>query len=102
MTSFLSTGGLRGAAHEAKNFQLRSFNMGLSKEAFLLTGGFSKQRIGEDIDLNYRLKEKNISTRYIADAFVYHKRRTSWFLLCIKTWFRANRWLRYLRQLTGS
>jgi len=78
MTSFLSTGGLRGAAHEAKNFQLRSFNMGLSKEAFLLTGGFSKQRIGEDIDLNYRLKDKNLSTRYIADAFVYHKRRTSW------------------------
>ena len=79
MTSFLSTGGLRGAAHETKNFQLRSFNMGISKEAFLLTGGFSKQRIGEDIDLNYRLKDKNLSTRYIADAFVYHKRRTSWF-----------------------
>jgi glycosyltransferase involved in cell wall biosynthesis len=79
MTSFLSTGGLRGAAHETKNFQLRSFNMGLSKEAFLLTGGFSKQRIGEDIDLNYRLKDKNLSRLYIADAFVYHKRRTSWF-----------------------
>ena len=78
MTSFLSTGGLRGSANEAKNFQLRSFNMGLSKEAFLLTGGFSKQRIGEDIDLNYRLKDKKFSTRYIADAFVYHKRRTSW------------------------
>ena len=78
MTSTLSTGGLRGAKHENKHFQLRSFNMGLSKRAFLLTGGFSKQRIGEDIELNFRLKAKNCSARYIPEAFVYHKRRSSW------------------------
>lgn len=79
MTSFLTTGGLRGNQKTAANFQLRSFNMGLSKKAFRLTGGFAKQRIGEDIDLNFRLKEKNLSTVYIDDAFVYHKRRNSWF-----------------------
>lgn len=78
MTSFLTTGGLRGNMKTAGNFQLRSFNMGLSKKAFQLTGGFAKQRIGEDIDLNFRLKEKNLSTVYIGDAFVYHKRRNSW------------------------
>lgn len=78
MTSFLTTGGLRGNQKTSANFQLRSFNMGLSKKAFQLTGGFAKQRIGEDIDLNFRLKDKNLSTVYIADAFVYHKRRNSW------------------------
>ena len=52
--------------------------MGLSKKAFLLTGGFAKQRIGEDIDLNFRLKEHHCTTRYIPEAFVFHKRRSSW------------------------
>lgn len=51
--------------------------MGLSKEAFALTGGFSKQRIGEDIDLNFKLLKHGCSTRLIPEAFVYHKRRTS-------------------------
>lgn len=78
MTSFLTTGGLRGSKKTSGNFQVRSFNMGLSKKAFQLTGGFAKQRIGEDIDLNFRLKAKKLSTVYIADAFVYHKRRNSW------------------------
>ena len=51
--------------------------MGISKKAFALTGGFSKQRIGEDIDLNFKLLKKGCSTRLIKEAFVYHKRRTS-------------------------
>jgi glycosyltransferase involved in cell wall biosynthesis len=78
MTSFLSTGGLRGSEGADQKFQLRSFNMGLSKKAFLLTGGFAKQRIGEDIDLNFRLKKHRCSARYMLEAFVYHKRRSSW------------------------
>ncbi|MDN3644355.1 glycosyltransferase [Lutimonas halocynthiae] len=77
MTSFLTTGGLRSEESPTKKFQLRSFNMGISKKAFALTGGFSKQRIGEDIDLNFKLLEKGCKTRLIKDAFVYHKRRTS-------------------------
>lgn len=78
MTSFLTTGGLRGSEKTADNFQLRSFNMGVSKKAFQLTGGFAKQRIGEDIDLNFRLREQQLSTVYIGGAYVYHKRRNSW------------------------
>jgi len=77
MTSFLTTGGLRSEESAKKKFQLRSFNMGISKKAFVLTGGFSKQRIGEDIDLNFKLLEKGCKTRLIKEAFVYHKRRTS-------------------------
>ena len=77
MTSLLSTGGLRGAENDKRKFQLRSFNMGLSAEAFKRTGGFAKQRIGEDIDLYFRLVDKGLKTRFFSDAFVYHKRRTS-------------------------
>ena len=78
MTSFLTTGGLRNKETPSKKFQLRSFNMGLSKKAFNLTGGFSKQRIGEDIDLNFKLIQKGCTTRLIPEAYVFHKRRTSW------------------------
>jgi len=78
MTSFLTTGGLRNKETPSEKFQLRSFNMGLSKKAFALTGGFSKQRIGEDIDLNFKLLNKECTTRLIPEAFVFHKRRTSW------------------------
>ena len=77
MTSMLTTGGLRNKETSSKKFQLRSFNMGLSKKAFGLTNGFSKQRIGEDIDLNFKLEKKNCTTRLIPEAFVWHKRRTS-------------------------
>lgn len=78
MTSLLSTGGLRSSESEKRKFQLRSFNMGISQRAFELTGGFGKQRIGEDIDLNFRLLEKNLSTQFLPEAFVYHKRRGTW------------------------
>ena len=77
MTSFLTTGGLRSEETSRKKFQLRSFNMGVSKKAFLVTGGFAKQRIGEDIDLNFKLIEKGCTTRLIKEAYVFHKRRTT-------------------------
>lgn len=77
MTSFLTTGGLRNSESSSQQFQLRSFNMGLSRKAYNLTGGFSKQRIGEDIDLNYKLIEKGCTKRLISAAFVFHKRRSS-------------------------
>ncbi len=76
MTSFLTTGGLRGGKKK-KRFQPRSFNMGLSKKAFIDSGGFSSRRIGEDIDLSFRLEKLNFSIQLIPEAFVYHKRRSS-------------------------
>lgn len=78
MTSLLSTGGLRGADKQKDDFQIRSFNMGLSARAFALTGGFSRQRIGEDIDLNFRLLNGGCSKTYFPEVFVYHKRRSTW------------------------
>jgi glycosyltransferase involved in cell wall biosynthesis len=76
MTSVLTTGGLRGHKKN-RQFQPRSFNMGLSKRAFEKTGGFAKQRIGEDIDLCFRLWQNSFETQFIEKAFVYHKRRSN-------------------------
>ena len=77
MTSFLTTGGIRGKKISFGKFQLRSFNLGLSKIAFEKTQGFSNMKTGEDIDLTFRLWESNFETQLIESAFVYHKRRTS-------------------------
>ncbi len=78
MTSVLTTGGVRGAAEHAGRFQPRSFNMGLSKEAFDRSGGFGDIHPGEDPDLAMRLWELGYETRLISEAFVYHKRRIDW------------------------
>ncbi|MFY9242123.1 MAG: glycosyltransferase [Polaribacter sp.] len=77
MTSFLTTGGIRGKKNGVGRFQLRSFNMGLSKKAFEVTQGFSAMKTGEDIDLTFRLWENSLETQLITQAFVYHKRRSS-------------------------
>lgn len=78
MTSFLTTGGIRGSEKSVINFEPRSFNMGISKEAFLKTGGFAKIHPGEDPDLSQRIKKAGFSTTFIPNAHVYHKRRISW------------------------
>jgi len=77
MTSFITTGGIRGNKHSINEFQPRSFNMGLSKEAFDATAGFGNIHPGEDPDLSIRLKKLGYKTKLIPDAFVYHKRRIS-------------------------
>ena len=77
MTSVLTTGGIRGKKQAVGKFQPRSFNLGLSKNAFEKTQGFSKMKNGEDIDLTFRLWENNCETQLIEKAFVYHKRRSS-------------------------
>ena len=78
MTSFLTTGGIRGGKKMVGKFQPRSFNMGLSKEAFEATGGFGAIHPGEDPDLALRLQKRGFKTRLFPDAFVYHKRRINW------------------------
>jgi len=77
MTSFLTTGGIRGSKNSVDKFQPRSFNFGISKLAYRITGGFSDMKIGEDIDLTFRLWENNFQTQFIENGYVYHKRRTS-------------------------
>jgi len=76
MTSFFTTGGIRGGKRKLDKFYPRSFNMGISKKAFEATGGFAAMRFGEDVDFSLRLIENGFSTRLFPKAFVYHKRRT--------------------------
>ena len=76
MTAFLTTGGIRGGAKKMDKFHPRSFNMGISKEAFERTGGYSSMRFGEDLDMSLRIASLGLKTGLIRDAFVYHKRRT--------------------------
>jgi len=78
MTSFLTTGGIRGKNKSVKEYEPRSFNMGISKKAFLATNGFGKIHPGEDPDLAIRIKNIGFKIGFIEKAFVYHKRRIDW------------------------
>ena len=77
MTSVLTTGGIRGKKQAVGKFQPRSFNFGLSQKAFAKTNGFSDLKIGEDIDLTFRLWQNGFETQLIETAYVYHKRRST-------------------------
>ena len=76
MTSFFTTGGIRGGKKKLDKFFPRSFNMGISKDVFEKTGGFDKIRFGEDIDFSIRILKNNFKTSLVPDAYVFHKRRT--------------------------
>ncbi|RNC89849.1 MAG: glycosyltransferase [Allomuricauda sp.] len=78
MTAFITTGGIRGGKKAVTKFQPRSFNLGISKEAFVKTGGFGNIHPGEDPDLVFRLWKSGYDTRLFKNAFVYHKRRINW------------------------
>lgn len=78
MTSFLTTGGVRGSSEKLGKFQPRSFNMGISKVAFETTGGFGTIHPGEDPDLTFRLWKAGFKSILIPGAIVYHKRRIDW------------------------
>jgi glycosyltransferase involved in cell wall biosynthesis len=78
MTSFLTTGGIRGGSEQVTKFQPRSFNMGLSKKAFEASNGFANIHPGEDPDLSIRLWKLGFETKLIPEAYVYHKRRIDW------------------------
>ncbi len=76
MTSFLTTGGIRGSKRGMEKFVPRTFNMGFSREVYEKVGGF-KDMFGEDIDLSTRIKEAGFNVFLFPDAYVYHKRRVS-------------------------
>ncbi len=76
MTSFFTTGGIRGGKKALDKFHPRSFNMGLTKAAYQKTKGFAAMRFGEDVDLSLRILEAGFTTALYSEAWVYHKRRT--------------------------
>ena len=76
MTSFFTTGGIRGGKAKLDKFYPRSFNMGIRRDVYLQLGGFSKMRFGEDIDFSYRIVEAGHNPHLFPEAWVWHKRRT--------------------------
>ena len=76
MTSFFTTGGIRGGKKKLDKFYPRSFNMGIRRDVYLQLGGFSKMRFGEDIDFSYRIVEAGYQPHLFPSAWVWHKRRT--------------------------
>ena len=76
MTSFFTTGGIRGGNKQLEKFRPRSFNMGISKEVFEKTDGYNITRMGEDIEFSIRIEKAGFKIGLIPNAKVYHKRRT--------------------------
>ena len=76
MTSFFTTGGIRGGKKKMDKFYPRSFNMGVRKEVYQALGGFSKMRFGEDIDFSIRIFKGGYRCCLFPEAWVWHKRRT--------------------------
>lgn len=105
MTSFFTTGGIRGGTKQLDKFYPRSFNLGIRREAYLALGGFSKTRFskmslyGEDIDFSLRIYQAGYSCRLFPRAWVWHKRRTDfrrfWRQVYNSGYARINLWRRY-------
>ena len=76
MTSFFTTGGIRGGKKKLDKFYPRSYNMGIKSDVYKALNGFSKMRFGEDIDFSIRIFDNGYSCRLFPEAWVYHKRRT--------------------------
>lgn len=74
MTSFLTTGGIRGGKVSLEKFVPRTFNMGFSRKVYEQVGGF-REMFSEDIDMSTRIRNAGFSIALIRPAYVYHKRR---------------------------
>ena len=78
MTSFFTTGGIRGKKNNlGGQFHPRSFNMGISRKVWEATNGFKITRMGEDIEFSIRCISLGFKSGLLSEAFIYHKRRTS-------------------------
>lgn len=76
MTSFFTTGGIRGGKKKLDKFYPRSFNMGIKRDLYQQLNGFSNMRFGEDIDFSIRIFKSGARCRLFPEAWVWHKRRT--------------------------
>jgi cellulose synthase/poly-beta-1,6-N-acetylglucosamine synthase-like glycosyltransferase len=83
MTSYLTTGGIRGGKKQIHQYNPRGFNMGIRKEVFQKVNGYSTFTCGEDIELSIRIVKAGFTVKLIPQAYVYHKRRTTF-----KSFFR--------------
>ncbi|MBQ8270852.1 MAG: glycosyltransferase [Bacteroidaceae bacterium] len=94
MTSFWTTGGIRGGKVVMEKFCPRTFNMGISRKVYETVGGFNDM-LGEDIDLSLRIRKAGFDIRLIREAFVYHKRRIDFgrFFKQVNNFGQARIWL---------
>lgn len=74
MTSFLTTGGIRGGKVQMEKFVPRTFNMGFARRVWEHTGGF-REMFSEDIDMSTRIRQAGYSPLLLRDVKVFHKRR---------------------------
>lgn len=74
MTSFLTTGGIRGGKIQLEKFVPRTFNMGFSKEVYAKVGGF-REMFSEDIDMSTRIRLAGFAINLFRNVKVFHKRR---------------------------
>lgn len=97
MTSFWTTGGIRGGKAVMEKFCPRTFNMGLSKKVYDAVGDF-KDMMGEDIDLSIRIRNAGFKIRLIREVFVYHKRRIDMrrFFKQVNNFGQARIWLQLI------
>lgn len=78
MTSFITTGGIRGGTASVTSYQPRGFNMGMSAALFKEVGGYDEEFVcGEDVELSLRLQKAGAISRFIPKAYVFHKRRAT-------------------------
>lgn len=79
MTSFFTTGGIRGGKRQIDQFHPRSFNMGIRREIFTDLGGFPVTRMhpGEDMVFTLEIIRRGYRTAFFPATGVYHKRRNT-------------------------
>ncbi len=78
MTSFFTTGGMRGHSEKMiSKFYPRTHNMGVKRDKYEAVGGFGNLRHGQDIEFSHRIRTSGGKIRFIKNALVYHRRRTS-------------------------
>jgi len=73
MTSFWTTGGIRGGRTNLEKFKPRTCNMGFSREVYERVGGF-KDMYGEDIDLSYRILKAGYENWYLPLKILHYKK----------------------------
>ena len=74
MTSFMTTGGIRGGRVVLEKFVPRTFNMGFSRKVYERVGGF-REMFSEDIDMSTRIRRAGFSIGLYRELPVWHKRR---------------------------
>ena len=74
---------LRRSDADDKSFYVPSCNMLVRKAEFLGSGGFDEGlRVGEDVDLCWRMQDTGVVLEYRPKGSVFHKHRAKWKSFC--------------------